>query len=1086
MSELLLIPVPGTLPGGAPVVRVVVVPKLDPAAAVAASELGDWPTRLAAATFELELASGAVAATVVHEASIDTWQALLGTLPVEAAAPPAIGDPPVVRSTSTEAASVEGSYRATAGTDLDIDAANTAPLGVEAARQLRANWAGLEPVASTGQAATATAATDEFHRVVAVLREHPAVMRRLGLIFDLVPDAAAQLGTSGTVRVRWPTKPDDLPPVSSPRASYEVHAERGLVPGRSVLVRAGVLDLGDESGWATTTIDVDNAVPRLRDAAATLPAAPDAGQEQAVDGAVRLPALRTAGIVLLRRGRVDDFVRRRDVAANNAARASLEDAEPLDAEALMLGLRIDVRPLGAGTWTSLMERDARDLVGGAAVAELREEGHLKLGAAVRQDDGTLATDEIVARWDGWSLAVGARLGSGGRRVRPKRAIDFDWAFEVPAGSLLPLRFSSDYHLRARVADLAGGGVGREDDDVVVGTARIPYRRLEPVSAPTMAAVLGDLGPGGTADVLVIRADAPEYPPNFERMMSAPLTTVDVAEQHGMLDGNDEATFDRVRRATASGLADPAADGMTLFVVPEPAGVVARPVQVGWRGDWPDAAPQRIELVPRVDADQPVIEPVPGDDLVRVILAPAEQAAIEVSSFLRADFPDHFALRRWRLAGDGDEPAAVGDDIVRLGRHPMATPARRLTFIHAVRKPFAEPQGTLAPTQTAGGMSAVLTPSTPLFGLDPASTADVQIAASWNDRDDDVAVRHDHVALQHVPIGRGDADLAETVVQHFGDTRHRLVTYSITGVSRFRHLYRNDEDDDLFLVRADSAAVSIKSTVRPPPPVVRSVVPAFRWTTSSQRGVVRRTRSGGILRVELARPWFLTGVGEQLAVLVERCEAARDPIWNTPTPARSLEAASFTGASVAATAAADGAAVTVAAYDPAFGGEWWAADVELAALAETSYRPFVRLAVARYQRESLPGLDVSASVTTDLVQLLPERRLIVDSSADDVAVTLVGLGPDGPLPNRVDVVVEVADDSVRGDLAVLVPGDGVDGWRPVDVVVGSLGDTIRVADPGGRRRVRVHERELLTPTETGSSTEGETWERVVFTDVVELA
>ena len=139
----------------------------------------------------------------------------------------------------------------------------------------------------------------------------------------------------------------------------------------------------------------------------------------------------------------------------------------------MLGLRIDVRPLGAGTWTSLMERDARYLVSGAAVAELREEGHLKLGAAVRQDDGTLAADEIVARWDGWSLAVGARLGSGGRRVRPERAIDFDWAFEVPAGSLLPLRFSSDYHLRARVADLAGGGVGRDDDDVVVGTGADP-------------------------------------------------------------------------------------------------------------------------------------------------------------------------------------------------------------------------------------------------------------------------------------------------------------------------------------------------------------------------------------------------------------------------------------------------------------------------------------------------------------------------------------------------------------------------------------------------------------------------------------
>ena len=384
---------------------------------------------------------------------------------------------------------------------------------------------------------------------------------------------------------------------------------------------------------------------------------------------------------------------------------------------------------------------------------------------------------------------------------------------------------------------------------------------------------------------------------------------------------------------------------------------------------------------------------------------------------------------------------------------MATPARRLTFIHTVRKPFAEPQGTLVPTQTAGGMSAVLTPSPPLFGLDPASTADVQIAASWDDRDDDVAVRHDHVALQHVPIGRGDADLAETVVQHFGDTRHRLVTYSITGVSRFRHLYRNDEDDDLFLVRADSPAVSIKSTVRPPPPVVRSVVPAFRWTTSSQRGVVRRTRSGGILRVELARPWFLTGVGEQLAVLVERCEAARDPIWSTPTRRTVARGRLVRRGPTAATAAADGAAVTVAALRPRV--RWRLVGCRRrAGGAGGDLVPTVRPAGGRPVPAGEPPHPGRLGQCHDRPRAAASRapahrRLLGRRPRRDAR----GLGPDGPLPNRVDVIVEVADDSVRGDLAVLVPGDGVDGWRPVDVVVGALGDTIRVADPGGRRRVR---------------------------------
>ena len=276
---------------------------------------------------------------------------------------------------------------------------------------------------------------------------------------------------------------------------------------------------------------------------------------------------------------------------------------------------------------------------------------------------------------------------------------------------------------------------------------------------------------------------------------------------------------------------------------------------------------------------------------------------------------------------------------------MATPARRLTFIHAVRKPFAEPQGTLAD----------------VYRRRHVGRADAE-----------------HATLRARPgldRGRPDRRVRGTIAT---TTSPSATTTSVAARAHRQGRRRPRRDRGPALRRHPPPARDLLDHRRQPvpPPVPqrrgRRPVPGARraawrsasrapcghrprscgrwsrrsgWTTSSQRGVVRRTRSGGILRVELARPWFLTGVGEQLAVLVERCEAARDPIWNTPTPARSLEAASFTGASVAATAAADGAAVTVAAYDPAFGGEWWAADVELAALAETSYRPFVRLAVA---------------------------------------------------------------------------------------------------------------------------------------------
>ena len=60
MSELLLIPVPGSTRDGAPVLRVVIVPKLDEATRVEAAGMADWPAVIAAAHFDVELEPGTV------------------------------------------------------------------------------------------------------------------------------------------------------------------------------------------------------------------------------------------------------------------------------------------------------------------------------------------------------------------------------------------------------------------------------------------------------------------------------------------------------------------------------------------------------------------------------------------------------------------------------------------------------------------------------------------------------------------------------------------------------------------------------------------------------------------------------------------------------------------------------------------------------------------------------------------------------------------------------------------------------------------------------------------------------------------
>ncbi len=1083
MSRLILLPVPGTTVTGAPVVRVVVVPELDSADSVAASPLADWPSHLDTASFQVELdltapagASGPGSLTVapVHEASSEVWSSLLAGLPVVAAGAPDIGEAPAVTPTSVQVSDVEQTYSMASNARLTPGPAPEPTFPEAVAEQLALHWSAEEtpePVRPSTPVVSGRRAVD-VHHVLSMLREHPAVLRALGLIFDL--PLTGELGRSGTVRVRWPNPPSGLPELASPAAAYQVDDDRGLLPASTTLVRAGVLDLGDTAAFATTTFDVDGAVGRLRDAARS--ADPRS-----------LPALRSAGLVLMRRGHARDLESKRARARAVNEAVSLDDAEPLHAEDLMIGFRLDVRRRGAETWTSLTRRNATYRVSGTEIAVGEEEGHVKFGAAVRQDDGVLRTDEIVARWAGWSLAAPPARPDR-RASAPARAavdLDFDWTFGVPQGSLIPLRFGTTYELRARVADVAGGGVPADDVDASHATPAVTYVRHEPVLPPTVSLGAGldpaDLGPGGSLDHLVVRSDAPGYPRNDVRVLAAPLTTLEVAEQHGMLDGSDGATFAHVLRALEHGLPDPASEGVTVFPVPEPGGLAARTEQPGWAGAWPAAADKTLRLqAVEETSDQPVRVGSAGA-VVQVRLAPAEQLTVALSSFLKDGVDSHLAVHQWRTGSPGD------GDPVHNGRHPMSTPSHDLTLVHAVRRPLAVPSGTLEPHRLPDGTSAVLVPSTPMLGVHVNSTVQLQVTAAWTEFDDEVRTKMTGVKVQDVVIDRGDEVLGATLVHELGDTRHREVAYTLTAVSRFRHLYRPDEDAELFVTSTTLEPVPVKNTARPAPPAVHATVPAFVGSVEVEGSVQRRHRRGGLLRVELSRPWFLSGEGEQLGVVVELCEVGRDPVWDTPAlPDRVPTAADFAGTPMPVTHPEAGP-VTVVGFDAAFAGGRWVADVDVPGLAITSYRPFVRLAVTRYQPTSLDDAHaVSTVVHTDLVQLMPDRTLIVDSSGVDLSVTLKGVGPAGPVPNRVDVIVETLPVGSESELSVLgAAADGVAAWTATGTPFSGPLDTAITVPRGFDERIRLRVREVEAALTPAGAVADELAERVVFADLVEV-
>ena len=319
----------------------------------------------------------------------------------------------------------------------------------------------------------------------------------------------------------------------------------------------------------------------------------------------------------------------------------------------------------------------------------------------------------------------------------------------------------------------------------------------------------------------------------------------------------------------------------------------------------------------------------------------------------------------------------------------------------------------------------------------------------------------------MPREQADADdptvWFHRVTHDFGDTKHRRVNYRLRASTRFREFFPPAQltgdpavafDDGASTVSAE-LTVSVPSSARPAPPIVHSTIPLFRWShddpsgtepasandETAQRGqpiAERHERLAGV-RIYLQRPWFSSGEGELLAVLTGNAVTsagpvsawAQDPIWaddgsvasvslgnsqledpwrdmgvdDALHPARPITSE----ANLTLPLAADGTKTYRArawGYRPQFNearGLW---HVDVAISPGASAWPFLRLAVARYQPESLPGLELSSPVRCDFVQVPPERG-VVASRTDERCVRVVVTGP---VPRRRWAFGDAAPDS----------------------------------------------------------------------------
>ncbi len=408
------------------------------------------------------------------------------------------------------------------------------------------------------------------------------------------------------------------------------------------------------------------------------------------------------------------------------------------------------------------------------------------------------------------------------------------------------------------------------------------------------------------------------------------------------------------------------------------------------------------------------------------------------------------------------------DRIQKGQHWMFSPWREITFVHAVQQPISAFGSNkfpliaaIEPDRNYGDNFASLNSKLSVHG---PSTGQLDIEGSWTEWVDDIlyedpAKKDD---LQKIPttakvfhfttlypvfeyifgdVGPVKKNPFPGIRHLFNDTKHRRVKYKTIATTRYRENFYQlieDKKEAVLLTREHNyeKEVIIPSSTRPAAPEVAYIIPTFEWNRTTKGSTTTTGRASG-LRIYLKRPWYSSGEGEQLAVVLglqisDNISSGNVPVstWGTdPTKVSSplaggtrLALTSFVNVKddhvdpMVSAAESETAKVTVAAFDVKYDIErkLYYADIMLNVLA--TYYPFVRLSLARYQRQSVRknGTDccLSAIVQADYIQVPAPRASSLEYKGGKTNIVVAISGTAAAVSNagsmfrtRVEFIIE---------------------------------------------------------------------------------
>lgn len=525
------------------------------------------------------------------------------------------------------------------------------------------------------------------------------------------------------------------------------------------------------------------------------------------------------------------------------------------------------------------------------------------------------------------------------------------------------------------------------------------------------------------------------------------------------------------------------------------------INFGPANAWPEMLPFKLQLDEEKAFGQ---QRQPAWDnakrILKVRLRPGETTTVYLSSYPETEDVGLFGLHYWWSAHAGS--TAEQRAFLNTASHgalSMLSPAHRLTLVHAVQQPLrleaAATTGALGIRRFKGDTAFHFGGK---FRIHAASTSKFDLVATWKEPAGqepwpswtthvfEVPVYADGQpppAAGAVPIAIYDQDTLQFQApaananaaerakyparQDFGDTKHRRVTYKLTATTRYKEFFpKRITDQDANITAVLNLDEIVPSSAAPSVPEVKDIHPVFGWKDLRIGGkLVRRDRFGGGLRIYLGKDWYSSGEGEQLAVV------AASGIRSGIDPVHPPAGANVVVPSVPAVRVEGRGDIYPfdIKHDEKRG---WFSDISFK--VEGSYFPFVRLTLARYQKNSLKGLELSENVDAGIHQLAPKRA---------VALTY----EDIPNGRRIFITVEGAEPAKSataiGHLTEVIlqernanefSADPELGWSPAAAAQQPVADTrpspstqlwvgkVVLADSPMRRRLVIREFELFDP------------------------